>query len=249
MIDTVLFDMGGTLEDIRHTPQTLTRAAHSVADTLKKHSLIPSVPESDMETLLSEGLRQYNIKRDENFMELKPERIWADYLLCGMNLDRQCVERISEELACTWENEYFERCLRPGVYQMLQGLDSLGLKLGIISNTASLFQVFNQLEKYGIRDFFRDVTLSSQVGYRKPHPNIFKVALLQMRSDPRHSVYVGDTVSRDIIGSKQAGFAFSVLIHSQLTYEKDEVLEKAPRPDFSVEKISDVLQVCQSLMS
>ena len=182
-------------------------------------------------------------------MELKPEAIWADYMLAGTGLERKKIEDIAEELAFDWENDYFERSLRPGVPEMLQGLRDLGLKLGIISNTASLYQVFDQLEKYGIREYFEDVTLSSQVGYRKPHPGIFRVSLLQMRSNARRSVYVGDTVSRDIIGSKRAGFACSILIHSQLTQEKDEALpDDMPRPDFTVSAISDVLGVCERLV-
>ncbi len=36
MIDTVLFDMGGTLEDIVNTPETLERATQAVVDKLKK---------------------------------------------------------------------------------------------------------------------------------------------------------------------------------------------------------------------
>ena len=50
----------------------------------------------------------------------------------------------------------------------------------MISNTASLYSVFDVLERYGIRDYFSDVTLSSVTGYRKPNPGIFKIALRQM---------------------------------------------------------------------
>lgn len=247
MIDTVLFDMGGTLEDICNTPQTLARAARGTAAILGKYGLQPPVPEENMAGMLSEGLRLYSLERDANSLELKPERIWADFMLRRAGLDREKVEGIAEELAFAWENDYFDRRLRPGVLEMLRGLRALGLKLGIVSNTASLYQVFDQLEKYGIRKYFDDVTLSSQVGYRKPHPNIFRTALLQVQSKPQNSVYVGDTVSRDIIGSKRAGFGFSILIHSQLTKEKDEILLDAPRADYVIGEISEVLTVCEAL--
>lgn len=39
MIDTVLFDMGGTLEDIVSTPQTLSRAALGIINILESHDL------------------------------------------------------------------------------------------------------------------------------------------------------------------------------------------------------------------
>lgn len=247
MIDTVLFDMGGTLEDIVSTPQTLALAAHRITQILVGHGIgVPKTAE-EMAALLSEGLLLYSQSRDISNMELKPERIWPEYMLRSLRLDRGQLEAVSEELAFAWENCYFDRCLRPGVDQLLSGLQSLGLKLGIVSNTASLYQVFDQLEKYGIRGYFRDVTLSSQVGYRKPHPGIFRVALLQLGSLPQHSMYVGDTLSRDVLGSKRAGFACSVLIHSQLTKQKDETLRDAPGPDYIVTSIGEVLPLCRSL--
>ena len=104
---------------------------------------------------------------------------------------------------------------------MLEGLQGLGMKLGIISNTASLYQVFQILDDYGIRKFFRDVTLSSVTGYRKPDTNIFKVSLYQIRSKAENCAYVGDTYSRDIRGAIRAGFGETFHIQSQLTKIKD----------------------------
>ncbi|MHC1786471.1 MAG: HAD-IA family hydrolase [Christensenellales bacterium] len=247
MIDTVLFDMGGTLEDIVSTPLTLTLAAQRITQILAAHGLPAAKTPGEMEAILSQGLKLYGRMRDVNHIELKPERIWPEYMLRGLRLEGSRLEPISEELAFAWENCYFNRSLRPGVIDMLEGLSGLGLKLGIISNTASLYQVFDQLERYGIRGYFRDVTLSSQVGYRKPHPGIFQISLLQLRSEPQHCVYVGDTLSRDVLGAKRAGFACAILIHSQLTSEKDEALQDAPVPDFRVQAIGDVLTVCRDL--
>ncbi|MFR3922025.1 MAG: HAD family hydrolase [Dysosmobacter welbionis] len=92
--------------------------------------------------------------------------------------------------------------LRDGAAEMLQALKSRGYHLGVISNNASLYNVFRVLEDYGIRGFMEDVTVSSVTGYRKPHPEIFRIALRQMQAKPEMCVYVGDTVSRDIIGPK-----------------------------------------------
>ncbi|NLC31816.1 MAG: HAD-IA family hydrolase [Clostridiales bacterium] len=249
MIDTVLFDMGGTLEDIVSTPDTLQRAAQGITRILNHHNIPVQQSDTEMQMILLEGLKRYGDMRDESNIELKPERIWADYMLSDSGINLKEVEEISEEMACAWENLYFERSLRPGVADMLEGLSSLGLKLGIVSNTASLYHVFEQLDKYGIRKYFSDVTLSSVVGYRKPHPNIFHIALRQMRSRADSSVYVGDTVSRDILGSSRANFSHNILIHSQLTKQKDEELIDAPKPDFAVEDITQVLQICQSLVN
>lgn len=120
-----------------------------------------------------------------------------------------------------WEITHYHRALRPHAKEMLEGLKGLGMKLGVISNTASLYQVFDILEEYGIRDYFQDVTLSSVTGYRKPDPNIFQVSLRQVQSRPEHCAYVGDTISRDVIGPIRMGFGATFHIDSYLTRLKD----------------------------
>jgi ribonucleotide monophosphatase NagD (HAD superfamily) len=59
---------------------------------------------------------------------------------------------------------------------------------------------------------------------------------------------VGDTVSRDVIGSKQAGFAAAIQICSRLTREKDLKLEKAPEADYMIEDIFDTARVVRELL-
>ena len=147
-----------------------------------------------------------------------------------------------------WEVTHYHRSLRPGVKGMLQGLKDMGLKLGIVSNTAALYQVFASLEDYGIRDFFSDVTLSSVTGIRKPLPDIFRVAMRQLRSLPEECVYVGDTVSRDVIGSKRAGCARSIQIGSKLTGEKDAGVRREFEPDDVIPDIYDVLPLVRELV-
>jgi putative hydrolase of the HAD superfamily len=39
-----------------------------------------------------------------------------------------------------------------------------------------------------------DVTVSSVTGYRKPHPEIFRISLRQMQTAAENCIYVGDTV-------------------------------------------------------
>ena len=131
--------------------------------------------------------------------------------------------------------------------EMLDGLQNEGMKLGVVSNTAAMYQVFDSLEEYGIREYFQDVTLSSVTGIRKPCPDIFYVATHQLCIDPKECVYVGDTVSRDVIGSKRAGFAAAIQIGSQLTQEKDQNVRREFEPDYVVEDIYEVLPIVQAL--
>lgn len=243
MIDTVLFDMGGTLEDIYSDEESKRSSAEGVVRILNAHGIDLK---EDLETVreaLTDGWKRYNTYRERTERELKPEEIWGGYVLTAFGLDAERVKSFAEELACMWELTYYRRTLRPRVPEMLEGLKRLGMKLGVISNTASLYQVFRVLENYGIRDYFQDVTLSSVTGYRKPNANIFKISLSQVRSDPATCAYVGDTLSRDVVGPRNMGFGMTFHINSFLTRTKDVNVPAGVRATHEVEDIYEVYTI------
>ena len=174
--------------------------------------------------------------------EKKPEEIWPDFYLRDFHFPREKLIPMAETLANLWEVTFYHRELRPDVPETLEALHQRGYHLGIISNNASLYNVFDVLEQYGIRSYMEDVTVSSVTGYRKPHPEIFRISLRQMQVAAENCVYVGDTVSRDIIGSKRAGFGKSVQIGSFLSAQKDaEVSADAERPDIIIRDIRELI--------
>ncbi len=247
MITTVLFDMGGTLEDIFVDEESEREAIEKLAEILKGCGLDPKVDLEELKRRVDAGWKRYGAYRDSCDVELKPVKIWCDYILTDFSFPRETLEPHCEEIAHMWEVTHYHRRLRPRVVPMLEGLKEMGVKLGVISNTAALYQVFDVLEEYGIRDYFQDVTLSSVTGFRKPCTDIFTVSLREMQSKPEECVYVGDTVSRDVIGSKRAGFAKAIQICSKLTGEKDNGIRREYEPDYMVEDIYEVYPIVQRL--
>ena len=247
MITTVLFDMGGTLEDIFVDEASEREAIEKLVEILKGCGLDPKVDMEELKRRVDAGWKRYGAYRDSSNVELKPVEIWRDYVLTDFDFPREALEPHCEEIAHMWEVTHYHRRLRPRVVPMLEGLKEMGVKLGVISNTAALYQVFDVLEEYGIRDYFQDVTLSSVTGFRKPCTDIFTVSLREMQSKPEECVYVGDTVSRDVIGSKRAGFAKAIQICSKLTGEKDSGIRREYEPDYMVEDIYEVYPIVQQL--
>lgn len=247
MIDTVLFDMGGTLEDIYVDDASKEASAREVLRILREKGIDIQMDVPTAVQKLADGWDRYAAYRGPTNRELKPEEIWGNYVLPGFGLDFDTVKPFAEELAHMWEITYYHRSLRPGVVEMLEGLKSLGMKLGVISNTASLYQVFWILKEYGIRDYFQDVTLSSVTGYRKPDPNIFLVSLNQVQSDPSTCAYVGDTFSRDVIGPQRVGFGMTFHIHSFLTKSRDKDVSKDVKATYSISDIYEVYTILRGL--
>ena len=230
MLTTVLFDMGGTLEDIWYNDETRQAVCRKLLEVLRANGLEPGCSDEEFLAKVADGVRAYKAWSEGNMLEKKPEEIWPDWYLRAFDFDREKLLPITEELANLWEVTFYHRELRPDARETLQALKDRGYRIGVISNNASLYNVFDVLEQYGIRAYMEDVTVSSVVGYRKPHPGIFQIALRQMQVTAAECVYVGDTVSRDIIGSKRAGFGKSVQIGSFLSAQKDaEVSADAER--------------------
>ncbi|MGO5095860.1 HAD family hydrolase [Agathobaculum sp. LCP25S3_E8] len=247
MINTVLFDMGGTLEDIWYNDQTVQTVTGTLLDMLREHGLNAGCTEVAFWNRLNSGILRYKKWSEVHELEKKPEEIWPEFYLADFDIDKRKVADIAEKLAGIWEVTYYHRELRPGVKQMLETLRERGYKLGVISNTASLYSVFDVLEGYGIRDYFSDVTLSSVTGYRKPHPSIFRIALRQMQARPEECAYVGDTLSRDVIGAKRLHFGAAIQIHSFLSAQKDAAVADVWQPDRVVENIGDVVDYLDEL--
>jgi putative hydrolase of the HAD superfamily len=105
--------------------------------------------------------------------------------------------------------------LFPEVIDILTLLRSHGLKMGIVTNAYQPMLLRDiELKAFGLSEFFPDCRIAAaDVGYLKPHPEIFQKALSQMGVAPSEAVFVGDDVDADIVGAKQARI-FAVLRHS-----------------------------------
>jgi len=242
VLNTVLFDMGGTLEDIWYNDETVASVMEKLQAMLRANGLEPGCDNKTFTETVLAGVQAYKRWSEGNMLEAKPEIIWPDYYLKAFNFDRKKVEKIAEDLAGMWEITYYRRELRPGVKEMLDALKARGYHIGIISNNASLYSVFDVLEDYGIRNYMEDVTVSSVTGYRKPHPELFRISMRQMQAIPSECVYMGDTISRDIIGAKRAGFGKSVQIYSFLSAQKDVGIADSEKPDIVINNFEEFIQ-------
>jgi HAD superfamily hydrolase (TIGR01549 family) len=92
-----------------------------------------------------------------------------------------------------------------GGLETLRQLKILGYQTGIISNTLYPRELLNaDLERLGLKPYL-DVTIySSEIGYRKPHPEIYQAASVRSNLQPEQIIYVGDRYRIDVLGAKTA---------------------------------------------
>ncbi|MCE2542351.1 MAG: HAD-IIIA family hydrolase [Acidobacteria bacterium] len=109
-----------------------------------------------------------------------------------------CAREIYEEWAACRHFSLYDD-VRPA----LRALHGAGVRMGLISNThrclASLQQHFDLAPYIGC------AVSSSDHGYMKPHPDIFREALRQLGAQPREAVMVGDSLTNDIEGARRIG--------------------------------------------
>ena len=240
MIKAVMFDMGGTLEDLYSDEKNDRATAYALYEILNKHGIEVPYGAEELWKIVGAGIQEYKKDSERTLRELKPEEIWPDWGFKDIPVDKAKLAEISEEIAHMWEITYYDRKLREHGAEMLKGLkEDLGMYIAVVSNTGSLFQVFKTLEKYGVRQYFDDITLSSVTGYRKPHPNVFRVALNQANLKPEECAFVGDTLSRDVVGPRKMGYGRVFKINSFLTKQKD-IGKYEVEPDYEITDIYDV---------
>jgi HAD superfamily hydrolase (TIGR01549 family) len=239
MIKAVIFDYGGTLvRSARPWTEMKPRAQLSAYRYLKRHGL-----EAPYEEYLRvndrvfgryaelEAARQRDISDRLKYLDLVAE------LFPGMTKKAGTTLAVGAKDAF-WRVANGNFKLRRGARACLDELESMGIKLGMVSNHHDSPSLIRSLCRYGIQPRFRPIVVSEAVKVRKPNPAIFKLCLSAMKVGPGQSVYVGDTTEYDVAGAKATGMS-SVLLGAPNP--------DGPKPDFAVEKLSAIPAIVAGL--
>jgi len=93
--------------------------------------------------------------------------------------------------------------LYPDVQPTLARLHADGYTIGLISNTHRCLASFQS--HFELDPYIAAALSSSEHGYMKPHPSIFRSALELVGATAAESVMVGDSIGHDIAGAHQVG--------------------------------------------
>jgi HAD superfamily hydrolase (TIGR01509 family) len=132
--------------------------------------------------------------------------------------------------------------LQPEAKQVVAELSQRGYCLGIISNVITETEIPDWLEADGLTQYFKAVLLSSLFGRRKPDPAIYLEATRRAGVAPARSAYVGDNPSRDVLGTRRAGFGMVIIMLEPAELEKEPPTGES-KPDLMIHKLSDLLDI------
>jgi putative hydrolase of the HAD superfamily len=112
-------------------------------------------------------------------------------------------------------DELFEtfRCraweLFPETEDVLESLKENGFIIGVISNFDS--RIYDVCVDLGIMGYFDSFVISSEMGFAKPFPEIFSLALKRNKVHPTEVIHIGDSLQLDFYAARALGIN-SVLI-------------------------------------
>lgn len=194
-IDTVLFDLDGTLLD---TAPDMANALNM----LRRHRNLPDLSLDVIRPFVgygSKALLKLGFDADENAGEYAHllEEFFSAYDRC-----------LSESTV-----------LFPEMSAVLDHLDSNDIPWGIVTNKPARFTI-NLINDLNLSQRSACIICGDTLDKRKPHPEPILYACKQLNKNPQHTLYVGDTVT-DVMASKAAGTRTLVALYGYISADED----------------------------
>lgn len=178
-------------------------------------------------------VRGYREMRNEGLREVN-NCVWLCDTLNRMGYDAE----VTDPAIVSTVERYFdvwEISVYPEVPEALERI-SMVYGTSLVSNFTDSGYLHRTLRKFGLESYFDSIVVSDAVGWRKPHPRIFKNFLDSLHIEPEEAVYVGDDLDADIRGARDMGIT-AVLI--QRKGDKNKRVG-GPLPDYTVNSLLDL---------
>ena len=232
MIKAVFFDLDGTLCD---SDTAWSIAQRETFQFLRKQR--PDVSEEALteawRTVHQELFKQLNAGKCA-MADVRDSRFQCLFRELGLPIGKN-----TEELSDFFCSRYLTSLRLYDDVAILEKLQTY--HVGIITNGAHDEHTDSQLSKVrhlGLSGRIQSLTISGEVGVRKPNAKIFKVACERAGVLPKEAVFVGDTIENDIVGANRAGMT-SVFIDRKSDVLTPETVDE--QPDHLISNLHDVL--------
>ena len=192
----VAFDYGHTLLDVRWD-----EGARRRGELRLLHSLGDPVSPTRLRPALDRRIEEAEAARP--FAEIDyPAALSAALSDLGAPAQRSAVVRAIRAEVIGGE----PRVLHPGAIALLDELAGMGLRLGVVSNTPDPPELVTELiAADGVAGRVDALVLSSKLGVRKPHPEVYRELLRLLGVAAGEVLFVGDRVEQDVVGPHAAG--------------------------------------------
>jgi HAD superfamily hydrolase (TIGR01509 family) len=111
-------------------------------------------------------------------------------------------------------------------------------RLALVSNFDYSPMALGVLERAGITDLFETILVSDEVGWRKPKPMIFELALGRLGIDASDGLFVGDRIDIDVAGAQGVGMGSAWVNPERVPLPPD-----VPPPDYEIRDLAELRSI------
>lgn len=231
MFNTYIFDLYGTLVDIRTDEESY--------ELWNKMSLLYQYRGANYTPLELRGAYEQSVKNAFDEVTKKDKSLTSTVKLDNISKETKLeiqIEYVYQELfrdkgvevtidVCVQIAQVFRALstryvkLYKGAVELLQGLKAKNKKVYLLSNAQAVF-TRGELQMLGILPYFDGILLSSEVGYMKPDRRFYQHLLNTYHIDPSTAIMIGNDYKADTMGGSNAGL-HTCYINSNLSPSED----------------------------
>lgn len=247
MFNTYIFDLYGTLVDIRTDEESW--------EVWRKMSLLYQYRGADYEPMeLREAFEQAVKNAVERATKRDKESVNSKDLdeISQATKSEIKIEYVYQELfhnkgvevtmdVCMHMAQFFRSVstcyvkLYKGALELLQELKANNKKVYLLSNAQAVF-TRGELQLLGILPYFDGLLLSSDVGYKKPDRRFYQRLLDMYHIDPATAIMIGNDYRADSMGGANVGL-HTCYINSNLSPSEDANRIADMKADFILESM------------
>ncbi|MEJ2279004.1 MAG: HAD family hydrolase [Candidatus Lokiarchaeota archaeon] len=221
------FDLNGTLLKFDSSSEAWNDWLHALYDELHKIGLKLEINEFSLN--YDKFFDNLNITKNEN-CTLYESKIKV--LLQKLNLNskpNEIVRKIANKTVNAWGNHLY---IQESTIETLLFLKK-SMKICLISNYDHPPFVYNMVNRFGLQDIFDKIFISGEVGFKKPDPQIFNIALKYFNFKPKEVRYVGDSIE-DYKGAINSGI-------KPIIIEDNTILQQISASNFdTIKEVSEL---------
>ena len=241
-ISTIFFDLGNTLLYNMHLNDESIYAA-CLQMARKFVSFGYPVKADTLADRHFQILTEYYAYRANENVEYSAETVFQQ-TLDALGIRDVPEEHVLKTMAAFYHETQKNWLIVPGAKSLLDSLSRKKVHIGLITNASYAEDIRQLLQQHEIREYFDQIIISAEVGYRKPHKKIFSIALELMESRADQSVMIGDSLVADIWGASQSGIR-SIWLKAYANVSSP--LSQKIKPDAEADSISEIPAVLQAL--
>lgn len=201
-VEAVLFDYGGTLATFEYPSAELQAVVERFRPSIAAATGRPAPPAAElMENVLLPLERFVRAPSTDEVTYLDVfHAAWRD---AGLELPPDLLYELLDAEQRVWDRA---ACVDPLGLQVLDRLGANGVKRALCSNASFPPEMMlRQVAGNGVAARFEGIVFSSQVGRRKPAPEIYQAALESVGVEASRALFVGDRVREDYEGPRAVG--------------------------------------------